>query len=369
MENKRNSGIDLLKIISMFMIVILHVILYGLKFSNLNIFSVKGIFTNLIEGICLCAVNIYAVITGYLIIAKTPKINRIISLWIQVVFYLVISCVLILVFDPKCFSKTILIRTFTPVLTSQYWYFTAYFIMFWCIPLYNWIIHHLTMNQFRKIIFTMLFVFCLAGWVESIIWGGQVFGLNGGYSFIWISILYFIGAGIKLYGTKLFLIEKEISPNTILLIGLSCGVLTFISKVIIIKLTTLVFGHKMIENAFYSYLSPTVLIESICLVIYFSNLKFKDNQILIKISCATFGVYLIHLAPFFQNFCWKYLLKYENAPLLIYFSVIFISSIVIYILCTLIEMIRMKIFDKIGINSLIQKITNRLHSNDIMTIK
>lgn len=360
MNTKRNVGIEILRIISMLMIVMLHVLLFGLKYNELNIFSMKGAITNLLEAICFCAVNIYAIITGYVLVNKRPKINRLIDLWFQVIFYLLMSCILIFILYPQNFSKISLIFAFIPVITNKYWYFTGYFVMFWCIPLYNWIISNLTMKQYRKMIFVMLFVFCLLGWISSVL-SNTTFGLNYGYSFLWLSVLYFLGAGIKLYGLELFFIKRKISQNTILFIALFSGALTFISKIVLSKLTMMVLGHELFVDAFYSYLSPTVLIETICLVIYFSNLKIRGSKALTKISGATFGVYLIHQTPFFTNYCWNFLSKYRTAPIFKYILVILVSVICIYVVCTLIEMIRSFIFDKLRVCSISNRIAEKIN--------
>lgn len=86
MSNKRNVGIEILRIISMLMIVMLHVLLFGVKYDELSIFSIKGGITNLLEAICFCAVNVYAIITGYLLVNKSTKTSRLIDLWLQVFF-------------------------------------------------------------------------------------------------------------------------------------------------------------------------------------------------------------------------------------------------------------------------------------------
>ena len=360
MINKRNEGIDALRILSMIMVVSLHVLIFGLKHYELNVFSVQGIVADILKALCFCAVNVYAIITGYVLVNKKPKINRLIDLWLQVFFYLMISCIFVLIFYPRDFNLEDLIKTFIPVLSSQYWYFTAYFIMYWFIPLYNWIIDHLTIVQFRKLIVTTFFVFSIMGWMSSLL-GGTVFGLNQGFSYLWLSFLYFIGAGIKLYGLELFFIKGKISQNTVLFIALCSAVLTFISKMVLAKLTMLVLGHELFAGALYSYLSPTVLIEAICLVIYFSNLNIKGSKTLTKISGATFGVYLIHQTPFFTNYCWNFLSKYRTAPIFKYILVIFVSVICIYVVCTLIEMIRSFIFDKLGVCSISNRIAEKIN--------
>lgn len=360
MNIKRNAGIEIIKIISMLMVVMLHVLLFGFQYNELNIFSMKGAITNLFEAICFCAVNVYAIITGYLLVNKRPKINRLIDLWLQVFFYLLMSCILIVILYPQDLNKSIFINLLFPVTTNQYWYFTAYFVMFWCIPLYNWIISNLTMKQYRKMIFVMLFIFCLLGWISSVLFN-TIFGLNYGYSFLWLTVLYFIGAGIKLYGLELFFIKGKISQNSVICIAFLSGLSTFMSKVLLIKLTTAILGHELFVDAFYSYLSPTVLIEAICLVIYFSNLNIKGSKALTKISGATFGVYLIHLTPFFTNYCWNFFSKYRNASLFKYILVIFISLISIYTVCTLIEMIRLFIFDELRVCNISNKIAEKIN--------
>ena len=179
------------------------------------------------------------------------------------------------------------------------------------------------------------------------------------YLFLWITILDFLGAGMRLYGLELFYIKKDIAQNKVLLIGLLSGLITFIAKVILVKLTTLLFGHEIYVDIFYFYLSPTVLIEAICLVFYFSKLNIKSSLLLTKVSGATFGVYLIHPTQFFLNDCWKYVTPYKNTPLLVYLGIILASIIAPYSLCTLIEMTRIFVFDKLGIFKTTKKIYSK----------
>lgn len=199
----------------MLMVVTLHVLLFGLKYQEIVVFSTKWHITHLLESLCFCAVNIYAMITGYVLVNGKTKIKRIVMLWLEVVFYLLLSATLMKFFYPAQCGISTFIKSIIPVITSQYWYFTAYFIMFWFIPLYNWIINNLSFQQFRKFIFTVLSVFGFLGWIASLI-DGREFGLVAGYSYLWISVMYFIGAGIKKYGLNIFYIKKNISQRLIL---------------------------------------------------------------------------------------------------------------------------------------------------------
>ena len=87
--DERNYGIDLLRILAMFMIVMLHVLGRGGILENATIFSAHYKIAWLLEVICYGAVNIYALISGYVGFRAKHKYVNIIMLWLQVIFYTV----------------------------------------------------------------------------------------------------------------------------------------------------------------------------------------------------------------------------------------------------------------------------------------
>ena len=83
---ERNYGIDLLRIVSMLMVVINHILRFGGVYSD----NLAGIGRLLIVGmdvLCLCAVNCFALISGYVGVRPKHKFSNIISLWLLVLFY------------------------------------------------------------------------------------------------------------------------------------------------------------------------------------------------------------------------------------------------------------------------------------------
>ena len=84
---KRNIGIDALKILSMFMIVILHILGQGGILATLPQFSMRYNISWLIEIMCLCSVNCFAITSGYLSAEKKYTYKGILNLWLQVIFY------------------------------------------------------------------------------------------------------------------------------------------------------------------------------------------------------------------------------------------------------------------------------------------
>ena len=85
-KRERNYGIDLLRILSMFMVTLLHFCGYsgigetadtGIPFYVSSVFYV----------ICYGAVNIFGLISGYVMLGSKIIYTRIVGLWFQVVFY------------------------------------------------------------------------------------------------------------------------------------------------------------------------------------------------------------------------------------------------------------------------------------------
>lgn len=83
----RNYGIDLLRIGSMFMIVLLHILGAGGMLGATSYHVSFNRILWLIEIACYCAVNCYAIVSGYVGYKQKFKFTNIIVLWLQVFFY------------------------------------------------------------------------------------------------------------------------------------------------------------------------------------------------------------------------------------------------------------------------------------------
>lgn len=84
--NKRNLGIDFLRIISMFMVVALHILGNRGILFNTVLYTMNYNLVWLLEILAYCSVNCYALITGYVSTDTKFKYSRIISLWFQLLF-------------------------------------------------------------------------------------------------------------------------------------------------------------------------------------------------------------------------------------------------------------------------------------------
>ena len=195
-SNERNLGIDFLKILCMLMIVVLHILGQGRVLDNTEFLSVNYTVAWLIEIGALCAVNCYALISGYVGLGAKHKYTGIAMLWLQVLFYNVVITLLVTTLrDDIPVGLSTYVKMFLPVTTKPYWYFTAYFALFFVMPCYNCMIEHMPRNQLRMILTVIVVLFSVVPtMIES-----DLFDLVGGYSFVWLSLLYILGGYFRKY--------------------------------------------------------------------------------------------------------------------------------------------------------------------------
>ena len=86
-EKKRNYGIDLLRMLSMFMIVNLHVLGQGGAMVRI-VGDEAGYYAAwFLETCAYCAVDCYGLISGYVGVNGSSGPPRLLELWLQVFFY------------------------------------------------------------------------------------------------------------------------------------------------------------------------------------------------------------------------------------------------------------------------------------------
>lgn len=88
--SQRNVGIDGLRIIAMFMVVILHTLGQGGVLSASTTLSTQYETAWFLEIVAYCAVNCYAIISGYVGVTAKYRCSNMAVLWLRVVFYTVL---------------------------------------------------------------------------------------------------------------------------------------------------------------------------------------------------------------------------------------------------------------------------------------
>ena len=355
MDTKRNYNVDLFRIIAAFLVTVLHVLGQGGILKNTSPGGINYWIAWFLEICAYCAVNCFALISGYVLVNKTVKAKNILGLWFQVLFYSLLFTGLFFAFLPESRSIKNLVVAVMPILGKQWWYVSSYVALCFFIPFLNKAIHTISQQTYQKILLLILLVICCADCVLPL----DAFSLNDGYSVIWLMIVYLFGAYIRKYD----ICEKITSLKCI--VGFfAMIILTFVSKITIRFLTKSVFGQAKFEDTFISYISITILLSAVFL--FLLCLKIKINSLASKFSCfvspAALGVYLIHVHPLVFKFLIKdaFVWVATESPVTMILCVT-VASLAIFVLCTVIELLRIRIFKLIKVSKLSEFIARKIN--------
>lgn len=317
---ERNASIDLLKIISMLMVIVLHATQYGIANADIIPFSVPYYVSYVSRSFSIVAVNVFILISGYFLCKQTVTLKKIFKLWIQVELYSV-GIYLVLCIIPSAntsFDIKDLVKYALPLFTNQYWFFTQYIILIVLSPILNHFINSLTEEQHKKVLLVLLILFSV---IPTISIFGNTFGMNNGYSFSWFIVLYFISAYLRYYPVNF------VHPG---LIYIACSIILLLSK----TLSDILPSLAIFSNLLFIYNSVAVTVASVMLFIFFSNKKIKNTAIS-NISSHTFAIYLLHEHGALRNILWDNIICLDNvannSPM---FIIRFIISILAIFICS-----------------------------------
>lgn len=336
----RNLSLDLLKIMSMAMVVVLHVNLFGVDMERVPLFSGTYIFRNISESFCIVAVNCFVLCTGYFLSTKEIRFKRLISLWVQVATYSVGIYVVLSMFTELgiTFNLKDFIKQCFPLLTDQYWFFTCYFLRYILVPVLNKFIQHTEKKEYLQCLIILLVVFSV---VDNLNILGNSFGVKRGYSLVWFLVLYLVAGYIRKY-------PLQYGTKTYGILYVLISLLSFLVKVFMDA-----FADKLpliyTDNRLYAYNSPFVFGAAVCCFLFFVNLKInfknkKTEKLIMTISTLSFGVYLLHEHNMMREVLWGAIdfTRMENSAIA-YLIGLVVIVIGIFIVGILVEKIRKEI--------------------------
>ncbi|MBO2526994.1 MAG: acyltransferase [Clostridiales bacterium] len=341
LKQERNYGIDLLRMVAMFMVTVLHVLGQGGVLGNTYGFSGQYLVSWFLELAAYGAVNLYALISGYVGIDSKYRASNFIVLWLQVVLYSLGISVIAALFQPEVCGIEDIIGSAFPILTGQYWYFSAYFCLFLFMPLLNAAINTMSKRSLKWIMIALVVVFSLLASVAREA-KNDPFCLVGGYSGLWLIVLYAVGAYIKKYG-----LGEKCSQVVLFLIFLGSVVLSLALKYAIQYFSQKINGSIYSPRFVASFLSPLILLASVSLLLFFSRLRCGKaaKKLIAFFAPAAFGVYIIHVHPLI----WESLIKnrfvsYASLSPLALAGAVLLTAFGIYLVCSLIDLLRIRIF-------------------------
>lgn len=342
---KRDSNLELFRIITMLLIVAHHfVVNSGLIDDGViynSPFSVNSIFLLIFGAWGKTGINCFLLITGYFMCKSHITINKYLKLLFEIYFYkIVFSCIFWLT-QYETFSVKSLLLTLLPFKNIEH-NFTGCFLLFYLfIPFINILIKNLSEKQHISLIIVLFLTYTVIGTVKRVT-----------FNYItWFSVVYIISAYIRLYPKKFFNSSKII---WFMLASIFLSVASVIGCIWI--------SNKTNRNIAYYFVTDSnsflPLITSVTAFLFFKNLKIKYNGLINAMGASTFGVLLIHANnETMRKWLWTDLLKsteHFSSDFMPLYA--FICVIAIFIVCCIIDQLRIKFLEKPFFNRLSGKI-------------
>lgn len=357
-KNKiRQSGIELLRILMMLQVIFLHICIYG-GFSSIAKNDLSGLHKAVFYMVYLssrCPVYVYILIFGYFSVLSNKTLEsikgKILKTYLPMFFYSLSIPFLGQIFGLWQLSSLEKARAFFPF-TSRIWYFmTLYLLVLILSPFLNKALTSLSKKEYTRLViilflmFSVWTVFSQLDQTKNIIRLDKIFDSSGKslYGFIY---MYVLGGYLRLH--------------------IPCHKKARYRYLIIFAFLTLINAALCIFSDSYSKIStennnPFVVLQGICLILYFRDLKFKSKAIN-YIATANLGVYMIHEQFLVRNKLWhnwfrslsdKSFYKLPEYP----FKVLIIC-LTVFIVCGIIERVRVLLFK--ATKCLMQKIKIKL---------
>lgn len=340
----RETKFELLRMIAMLMIVFHHFALYG-GFDFANTISLNHFWYNLIISGGKIGVILFVFISGYFLIDDpNPYISlkKVIHFWMPVIFYSVAGYLIFLLAGRVTFNVKSFISFLFPITFSQWWFASAYFVLYLIHPFLNKMLLRLSKTEFQYALILMVVLWSIIPTLTT-----KEFQSN---SLVWFVVLYSIAAYIKIYGLR-----PNWSCRHYFLAWLILSLLTYLTSVLFMLLGKKWMFFAEHEVYFYGLQKFSTLLIALSLFMGFVTLDVKQCKFVNLISSATFGVYLIHEHALVRNWLWITLCHaydFQNSGWLILFSIAIV--ICVFISCVVIDLFRqyvlhipfMKLFDK-----------------------
>lgn len=250
-HNERDSRLELLRLIVMFMILMIHA-----SSKAFNQYADISLPRAVVVDFSICAVNVFVLITGYF--GASFRFKKLFNLLFQVAF--VIALTFMLLSLPQFGSDFVINKRI-----FVYWFIYAYIGLLVVSPLLN------NLNFGRKTLLVFILIFyIITSFFDLFV---ECYSFRHGYSFTWFIVVYLIGVYIRQYRPNV----SKLGLIGIFLLALSLNVCltAFVPKA-----------------AFYS--NPFVVVESISLFMFFLKLEPFHNKIVNYLAASATMIYLVN---------------------------------------------------------------------------
>lgn len=347
----RSSNLELFRIITMLVIIAHHyVVNSGLTSIIYESESLSAIdyFLLIFGWGGKTGINCFMLITGYFMCTSKITALKYGKLVGERYFYAILFFLIFCLSGYSTFSVKAFLKMIFPFFAVRDNFTVCFFLFYLFIPFLNKLIHSLAEKEHLVLIALCLCIYTiLPSFAKA----------DVRYSYVtWFMVLYLIASYIRLYPKKIFDGAGKwglMTAGTVVCSWMSVMILAWIGNK---------FGKTQIAYFFVSDSNKILaVITALCAFLFFKNLKIKQSRFINTVAASTFGVLLIHAnSDIMRQWLWRDTLenvKWYHTPWIYLHAVGSVFGI--YIVCTVLDMIRRYLFEKPFLEWLYKKLPGK----------
>lgn len=290
--HRRDSSIESLRLLLMFMIVVHHAVVHGLGLSGLSpmfrsvrvaIAPSDYLLYMSVNSVCICAVNCFVLISGFY--GLRPTLRKFGKLMFAVLFYTLVFYVSWSIYKGGALNVLYSLMIFSH---SPYWFIVDYLLLMAFAPLLNLMFERMSVRYVRMLLCVMLFVGCYLGFIWKFV------SNPAGYNLFQFMTMYCIGRYVALhaYGR----IQWKRAGWLVVFAAASA-----VTAVCMYLLAT--HGKPALAWRMTHYNNPLVMLAALSLFMVFKQLNFHSRAVN-AVSASALAVYLFQSSPYIAE--WYY---------------------------------------------------------------
>lgn len=330
---ERSSNLELYRIVCMLLIIAHHFVV------NSGLTAVDGVMSNNptdIKTLFLwtfgmwgkTGINCFLLITGYFMCKSEITIKKFVKLLLQIYFYKFIIYAIFLATGYETVSLLRVVKLCMPLWGISHDFVGCFLVFYLTIPFWNILIRNMTKHQHQLLVILLLGVYTILGSVPK-------FVVSFNYV-TWFGIIYLLASYIRLYPQKIY--ENKRLWGWVALFSVILAICSMLFMQFFVGKMAQYFVAD--SNKFFA------VVVSVSSFLWFKNLDIRYSKTINTFGAATFGVLLIHAnSNAMRTWLWQDVVDVVGHYALSLWQLVLYSMgvvIVVFILCSLIDIFRAK---------------------------
>lgn len=269
----RNSNLELLRILAIFMIVLIHANMYLFQF----VYGRSAVFFNgMVNGICNIGVTCFILISGYY--GMKPDLGKFVRMECMMITYSLAETILLCIVTPQQMQGAALleqaVKSFLPFITRKYWFYSCYVCLLFLSGYIQRFIEQLSKQEFQRLLCLLLFLFSV---LPTLFYFELI--PDNGKGLVQMIMVYMIGRYIRMY--------RDVKiPAKALILFLLLWAINGVSHEIPIQIGG-IYHHLCKDN------SITNLIMAVILFYLFKEFRFR-SAVINRVAGDVFAVFALN---------------------------------------------------------------------------